>query len=84
MNKHTYIYKYIHRPNIAANVFEVENGDLYVIGLTFCIEIIVAILVLNELKLESEAVVAEECDPVTCPRIHLWSAGNQFLEVSKN
>lgn len=57
---------------------------MYVIGLTFCIEIIVAVLVLNELKLESEAVVAEECDPVTCPRIHLWSAGNQFLEVSKN
>ena len=71
---------YIHRKNIAANVFEVEDGDMYVIGLTFCIEIIVAVLVLNELKLESEAVVAEECDPVTCPRIHLWSAGNQFLE----
>ena len=57
---------------------------MYVIGLTFCVEIIVTVLVLNELKLESEAVVAEECDPITCPRIHLWSAGNQFLEVSKN
>lgn len=45
--------------------------------LTFCIEIIVTILVFYELQLKSKTVVAEEGNPVAGPRILLWCAGHQ-------